>query len=68
MISAAGKRPLVRLQGNFKATAYKEILKKRVIPNLRTEINQTVVFMQYYAPCHTAKSVKTFLPWEGCYC
>ena len=63
MISVAGKRPLVRLHRKINPTVYKEILKKHV-PNLRTVINQPAVFMQDNAPCHTAKSVKTFLSVE----
>ena len=35
---------------------YKEILKKYVVPNLRTAINQPAVFMQDNASCHTVKS------------
>ena len=35
-----------------------------VVPNLRTAINQTAVFMQDIAPCHAAESVKTFLSEE----
>ena len=50
-ISAAGTGPLVRLHGTIKATLYKEMLKKHVVPDLRT------AFMQNNAPCHTAKSV-----------
>ena len=46
------------------ATVYKEILKKNVVPNLRTAINQPAVFMQDNAPCHTVKSVKIFLSQE----
>ncbi len=33
---------------------------EEILPNLRTAINQPSVFMQDNAPCHTAKSVKTF--------
>ena len=45
MISAAaGTGLLVRLHGKINATVYKEILKKHV-PNLRTAINQSAVFM-----------------------
>ena len=50
----------VRLHGEINTTVYKEILKKH-IPNLRTAINQSAVFMQDNAPCHTAKFVKTVL-------
>ena len=39
-------------------------MKKHVVTNLRTAINQSVVFMQENAQCHTAKSVKTFLSEE----
>ena len=56
-------RPLVWLHDKINATVYKEILKKHV-PYLRTAINQPNVFMQDTAPCHTAKSVKTFLSEE----
>ena len=37
---------------------------KKHVTNLRTAINQPAVFMQDNAPCHTAKSVKTFLSEE----
>ena len=60
MISIAGTGPLVRLHSKLNATVYKEILKKHV-PNLRIAINQPAVFMQDNSPCHTAKSVETFL-------
>ena len=49
------------LAAKINATVYEEILKKHVAPNFRTAINQPAVFMQDNAPCHTAKSVKTFL-------
>ena len=39
-------------------------MKKHVVPNLRTAINQPAVFIQDNAPCHTAKSVKSFLSEE----
>ena len=52
MISATGIGPLVRLHGKINATVYKDILKKHV-PNLRTTINQPVIFMQDNALCHT---------------
>ena len=64
IISAAGKGPLVRLYGKINTSVYKEILKKHVVPNLRTAINQPAVFMQDNALCHTVKSVKTFLSVE----
>ena len=48
---------IISLPGKINATVYKEILKKYVIPNLRTAVNQPVVFMQDNPSCHTAKSV-----------
>ena len=65
MISTAGTGLLVRLHSKIDAIVYKEILKKHVVPNLRTAINQPVVFMQDNALCHAAKSVKTFLSEEN---
>ncbi len=64
MISTAGTGPLVRLHGKINAAVYKEILKKHVVPNLRTAINQPALFMQDNAPRYTVKSVKTFLSEE----
>ena len=64
MISTAGIETLVRLHGRINAIVYKEILKKYVVPNLRTAINQPAVFMKDNAPCHTAKSGKTFFSEE----
>ena len=64
IISVACTGALVRLHGKINAPAYKEISKKYVVLNLRTAINQPAVFMQDNAPCHTAKSVKTFLSGE----
>ena len=61
MIPTDGTGPLVWLHSKINTAVYKEILKKHVVPNLRTEINQTAVFKQDDTPCHTAKSVKTFL-------
>ena len=37
---------------------------KKHVSNLRTVINQPAVCMQDNTPCHTAKSVKTFLSEE----
>ena len=45
MISTAGTGHLVRLYSKINATVYKMILKKHVVPNLRTAINQPAVFM-----------------------
>ena len=64
MISAASTGLLVRLHNKINTTVYKEILKKHVLPNLKTAINQLAVFMQNNALFHTAKSLKTFLSEE----
>ena len=64
MISDTATGLLVRLPSKINTSVYKEILKKHVVPNLRTPINQPAVFMQDNAPCHTAKSVQTFLSME----
>ena len=39
-------------------------MKKHVVPDLRTAINQPTVFMQDNTLCHTAKSVKISLSEE----
>ena len=57
MISASGTEILARLHAKINATVYKEILKKHIVPNLRTVINQLALFMQNNALCYTAKSV-----------
>ena len=64
MISVAGSGPLVRLHSQINANVCKKILKKPVVPNLRTAINQPAVFIQDNTQRHTAKSVKTFLSEE----
>ena len=61
MISFAGTGPLVKQHSKINATVYKEILKMHNVPYLRTAISQPAVFMQDNTPCHTSKSVKTFL-------
>ena len=64
MISTAGTGSLVRLHDEINATVCKEILKKHVVPNFRTALNEPAVLMQDNAPCHTAMSIKTFLSEE----
>ena len=61
MISTTGTGPLAKLRGKINTTVYKEILKKHVVPNLRTVLNQPAIFMQDNDPCHTAKFVETFV-------
>ena len=54
-------RSLVRLYDKINASVYRDILKKHIVPNLRTIIIQPAVFMQDNATCHTVKTIKTFL-------
>ena len=60
-ISDPGAGSLIRLHGKFNTAVYEEILKKHIVPTLRTAINQPTVFMKDNALCHTANSVRTFL-------
>ena len=60
MISMAVTLLLDKQHGKINATVYKEILKKHIVPNLRTANNQLAVFIQYNALCHTVRSVKIF--------
>ena len=55
-----GTGPFIKLHGKINTAVCKEILKKHVVPNLRTAINQPAVFTKDNAPCHIAKSIKTF--------
>ena len=68
MISAAGPGPHVRLHGRINAAVYKEMLRQHVLPTLRSAANQPAIFMQDNAPCHTAKSIKTFFYRGEHYC
>ena len=65
MISAAGPGSLVRLHGRINAAVYKEMPRQHVLPTLRSAANQPAIFMQNNAPCHTAKSIKTFFTEEN---
>ena len=56
--------PLVRLHVQINTTVYKDLLKKGVVPNLRSAIKQPAVFMPDNGPCFTVKSIKTFLSEE----
>ena len=64
MILIAGTVPFIRPNCKNNASVYKEILKKHVVPNSSTAINQPVVLMQDNGPCHTVMSIKTFLSAE----
>ena len=52
-IPVAGTVPLVKLHGKINAAVCKEILKKHVVPYLRTTFNQLAVFMQDNDLCHS---------------
>ena len=56
MISAAGTGSHVRIHGKINGTVYEEILKKPVLPSLKTAINQPAEFMPDNTQCYTVKS------------
>ena len=60
--------PLVRLHRRINASVYKEMPRQHVLPTLRSAANQPAIFMQDNAPCHTAKSIKTFFYKGEPYC
>ena len=64
MISANRTGGFVVLHGKIKTTVYKDIEKEHVVPHLRTASNQPAVSIQDNIPCHTARSVQTFLSEE----
>ena len=71
MISDAGTGPLVRLHGKINAIVHKEMLKKHVVPHLRTAINQAAVLMQDNARVTQRSLLRHFFPrrmfllWRG---
>lgn len=75
VISSKGTGRLYVVQGTMRQDQYKEVLKTRLLPQLKEWFpnGQPFVFMQDGAPCHTAKSIKAFLlkekipllPWPG---
>lgn len=74
-ISGKGTGRLYVVQGTMRQDQYKEVLQKRLLPQLRDWFSngESFVFMQDGAPCHTARSIKAFLqqenvtllPWPG---
>ena len=58
MISGACPRP-VELHARINAHMYKELVEQHVLPALRSAANQSVVFMQNNAQCHSATSIKS---------
>ena len=62
--SKHGTGPLVAIKGSVDQHEYKSILEEELIPEFnraKAAIPGTWRLMQDNAPCHTAKSVKTFL-------
>ena len=75
VISSKGTGRLYVVQGTMRQDQYKEVLKTRLLPQLKEWFpnEHPFVFMQDGAPCHTAKLIKAFLlkekipllPWPG---
>ncbi|XP_047127612.1 uncharacterized protein LOC124808515 [Hydra vulgaris] len=76
-ISSRGTGHLYIVQGKMKQDQYKTVLQTLPIPQIREWFpnSKKIIFMQDGAPCHTAKSIKTFhanesiklLDWPGRY-
>ena len=73
-ISVHGTSRLHIVEGNMNQFKYIEVLKGRLLPQIREWYGeQPWIFQQDSAPCHTVKSVKTWcaqngvqlLPWAG---
>lgn len=73
-ISVHGTSRLHIVEGTMNQVKYIEVLKGRLLPQIREWYGeQPWIFQQDSAPCHTAKSVKTWcaqngvqlLPWAG---
>ncbi|VEN63703.1 unnamed protein product [Callosobruchus maculatus] len=75
VISSKGMGYLYIVEGTMKQDQYKRVLEARLIPQIKDWFpeNEEYVFMHDSAPCHTARSVTTFLseknvrvlPWPG---
>lgn len=63
VISGKGTGRLYVVEGIMKQDQYKEVLQNHLIPQLKDWFpnGESFVFMQDGAPCHTARSIKTFL-------
>ena len=66
-ISSRGAGQLYIVQGTMKQDQYKTVLQTTLIPQIREWFpnGEKIVFMQDGAPCHTAKSIKTFFANES---
>ena len=62
-IAANGRRKIVQYSGTMDQYKYKELLEHQLLGELPsiTSQDEEVIFMQDNAPCHTAKSVQSFL-------
>lgn len=52
--------PLIWVEGNINATKYKQILRAHLLPYLQGLGNETYIFQDDNAPCHTARPVRTW--------
>jgi transposase len=65
-VSERGTGPLITIDGTMDQILYREVLEKYFIPELRAAevLGGDWKLMQDNAPCHTARSIKTFLASE----
>lgn len=63
VISGKGTGRLYVVEGTMNQDQYKRVLQNRLIPQIREWFphGESYVFMQDGAPCHTARSVRSFL-------
>ncbi|GFX11970.1 uncharacterized protein TNCV_2997541 [Trichonephila clavipes] len=63
VISSKGTGCLYMVKGMMQQDQYKDVLQNRLIPQLEEWFpnGEPYFFMQDGAPCHTARSIKTFL-------
>lgn len=63
VISGKGFGRLYVVKGTMRQDQYKEVLQNRLLPQVREwfPIGEPLIFMRDGAPCHTARSVKTYL-------
>lgn len=67
VISGKGTGRLYVVKGIMRQDQYKEVLQNRLVPQVREWFpnGESYIFMQDGAPCHTARSVKTYLREEN---
>jgi hypothetical protein len=66
-VSERGTGPLITIDGTMDQNLYREVLENHFIPELKAAeaLGGSWRLMQDNAPCHKAKSIKTFLAAEG---